>query len=589
MQVPRYEDSQVKITPLSMPQAQTAPAGSFGEGIAKGLGDVANAGMNIAAHENQLAQQEKEKQDKAVAAKAEIALIGQFDKNILESSQVTGRAVTPDHDEDGQPQPGAPDLVTQYSTDFRDQRAEIEKNLTEDQKKLFVHTADRYELGLNKHLMKHQVEQTEAWQTEQHATLAATISKSLESVTTPALPVEDLNALYDQTQLIFGKVSTEKADQEYDRIVETIEKNRVENAIKRGDFATAKLLYDAAVENEHIDPNGNSGSEATRQIKAAEIHQKKIIVAEQHDVIFKDQLLPALTNKTYIAPITATPAYQKMAELDPAMASTVIKNAEHFNASLAMDKFDTFMTGVKSSATMTFAQVPQEIRADLKQYNPAAYNRLKEQFNAERLMRAEKAAADKANKNDASALIIQAFLRPDTINQNDMVTLIQTGKIDPKLGMKILESAQKGGDITGKMKAPGQVAQAIDAEADLLVSGVAEKERAKAKTKVLGTLYDVLTPLFDSQVEVTPDAVKTAITKMRTATVEQQGWFSNKDIPALGVSEKTDVAIPKEFERKARWIAQKQGITPGQAWAVMRLSNSADTRPRLLPSHKGGL
>lgn len=577
MQVPRYEDSQVKITPLSMPQAQAAPAGSFGEGIAKGLGDVANAGMNIAAHENQLAQQEKEKQDKAVAAKAEIALIGQFDKNILESSQVTGRAVTPDHDEDGQPQPGAPDLVTQYSTDFRDQRAEIEKNLTEDQKKLFVHTADRYELGLNKHLMKHQVEQTEAWQTEQHATLAATISKSLESVTTPALPVEDLNALYDQTQLIFGKVSTEKADQEYDRIVETIEKNRVENAIKRGDFATAKLLYDAAVENEHIDPNGNSGSEATRQIKAAEIHQKKIIVAEQHDVIFKDQLLPALTNKTYIAPMTATPTYQKMAELDPAMASTVTKNAEHFNASLAMDKFDTFMTGVKPSATMTFAQVPQEIRADLKQYNPAAYNRLKEQFNAERIMRAEKAAADKANKNDASALMIQALINPSSIDQHDLVKLIQTGGIDAKLGMKILENAQKGGNVEDKLRAPGlPFARVIDDEAEYMVSGVAEKNRPEAKKRVIGTLYDALVPAFKSQIEVTPDAVQALLTRMRRATVEEIG---RGQVYSLGITKDTNVRIPKLFRQQAEQLAEQRGITPGQAWGILSATHAIGQQP----------
>ena len=276
MLIPRYEDSQVKMTPVAVPQAQAAPAGSFGEGIAKGLGDVANAGVAYVTHENLLAKQEKEKQDKAVADKAETALIGQFDKNILEALQVTGRAVTPDHDEDGQPQPGAPDLVTQYSADFKEQRAEIEKNLTEDQKKLFAHTADRHEIGLLKKLMEHQVVQTEAWQTEQHAGLAATISKSLEAVTAPDLPVEDLNRLYDQTQLIFGKISEERGIKEYDRIVETIEKNRVENAIKRDDAATARSIYDSAVKNERIDSTGNVGSDLVHRLNSAEATEKGV-------------------------------------------------------------------------------------------------------------------------------------------------------------------------------------------------------------------------------------------------------------------------------------------------------------------------
>lgn len=51
-----------------MPQAQVAPAGSFGEGIAKGLGAAANAGMDIV---NMMAQKEAFKENEALKVKNE--------------------------------------------------------------------------------------------------------------------------------------------------------------------------------------------------------------------------------------------------------------------------------------------------------------------------------------------------------------------------------------------------------------------------------------------------------------------------------------------------------------------------------------
>ena len=267
MQVPRYEDSQVKITPVSTPQAQAAPAGSFGEGIAKGMGDVAKVGFAYVAHE-------KAKQDAAMTDKGLVELIGAFDKNVSEASQVYGAGVKEGHGEDGQVQAGAPDLVTQYSTDFRNERAKIENGMSPDQKALFTPHADRYELHLNKTLMAHQVKQTEAWQTEQHATLASRHIKSLEvAPDNDSFKAGKNYLLRDYTNLY----STHGEDfilAEYEKKVAEIVDVRVKSAIARGDSATARQMFDSAVKDKDIAADSAAYSDLVHRLDGAEASDK---------------------------------------------------------------------------------------------------------------------------------------------------------------------------------------------------------------------------------------------------------------------------------------------------------------------------
>jgi len=263
-----YNEQKVDIAPIRIAQARPDTAGAAaGQALAKGLGDVANIGLRIA-------REEQEKHDKAVIDKAEYDLISTYDKSISDASQVAGRAVMAGFDEDGKENKDAPDLVTQYATDFKETRAKLEEGLTERQRAAFRATADRYELGLSRHVMSHQIKQTELWQTEQHASLAAKIGQSLEAVTTPALPGKDLDALKEKMNLVFGKISAERAEAEYTKAIESIEKNRVAGAIKRGDVTAARAIFDKALDSKHLDPNGPTGSDLTHMLNSAEATEK---------------------------------------------------------------------------------------------------------------------------------------------------------------------------------------------------------------------------------------------------------------------------------------------------------------------------
>ena len=274
MQVPRYEESQVKIAPVSLPQAQAAPAGSFGEGIARGLNDVSSAVGAYAAYE-------KEKNDKAVNDKAVVDLAYVYDDKVLKSSQVTGKGVLEGYDEDGKEQQGAPDLVNTYRDEFKAKRAELEQKLTPDQKALFTPHADRYELGLTKHLMKHQVEQTETWQTEQHASLAAQQIKSLEVAPDDKSFNSEKKALLETFTNLYSKHGEDFIVNEYEKKVAAIVDVRVKSAIERGDSTTARQMFDTAVKEKDIAVNSATYSDLVHRLDGAEATDKGVAYVDK--------------------------------------------------------------------------------------------------------------------------------------------------------------------------------------------------------------------------------------------------------------------------------------------------------------------
>jgi len=576
--VPRYEQQTVGLNPVAIPHATALGAEAYGAGLGQGLEKAGNSLLNAAAIENRWAQVEKAKQDKAILDGAEAKTIEHYNDLLLAASAVKGIGVQKDYAADGKPKQGEPNIVDRWETEFKTRLAEITKDMTPEQQDQYKLTAEKYRIALKKNTMGHFIGEIDKWQEEQF-----TAKLNLQQLTWAKAPEGTEKVAEAQVMATLAeKWSGKKLEEEQFNRTQVVNYQRATDAILRDPTKAPSVIekYKGSLTEEHTSKLADLGRQRVN-----------VIVGEKYDVLFKESILPALTDKTYIKPLAGNVTYAGIASLDPKKAGAITTDAAQYNSGLAMDKFNDYMSNVSTAkrAVLTFDQVDADIRKDLKTYNTSAYNRLEAQFNSERILRQEQADAKKAAKNDASALMIQALLNPESVDQTNLVSLIQSGQMDAKLGMDILKKVQEGGNVRGALEAKGQVAQSIDSEADALVQGVKEGPlRVAAKKKVLGTIYNVLTPLFGSTVEVTPDAVKAALVKMRTATVEEAGWTSNSKTSIYNVNDKTDVAIPAKYRQQAEMLAIQYQTTPGKAWAIWNGMNAAGKDPRRLLIHKGG-
>lgn len=551
--VPRYEQQTVGLNPVAIPRATALGAEAYGAGLGQGL-EKAGA---ISAHWNRI---EAAKQDKAIHDGAEAKAIEHYNDLTSAAKQVKGIGVEKDFAEDGTPNPGALNVVDHMSTEFSTRLAEITKGMTPDQLDQFKPTAEKYRIALKKNTMEHYVEEKSKWQDEQF-----TAKHNLKVLAWAKAPdgTEDA-AASEVMRSLAEKYSGDKLKEEEQKITQAVNYQRATDAILVDPVGAKSVIekYKGTLTEEH-------------KAKLADLGRNRInvISAEKSDAVSRETILPAITNKTFIPSLATNPQYSELAKLDPAKAVTITKNTEQYNAGLAVDNFDVYMTGIPEArrSTLTMAQLPESISGDLKKHAPSVYNRLSEKFDAERILRQERAAADKAFKSGAANMMLQSFINPTKINQNEVVSLIQSGQMDPKLGLGILERAQKGGNIEGKLR-DGQFARTLDDEATYMASGVLdEKKRKAAKERILGTIYDALVPMFNSTTEVTPDAVQSLLTRMRRATVEEIG---RGQVYALGVVPSTNVRIPKQFQKQAEELAKAKDITVGQAWGIMSATHN---------------
>lgn len=299
--------------------------------------------------------------------------------------------------------------------------------------------------------------------------------------------------------------------------------------------------------------------------------KEREIAGQAHDNLFQNVMVPALEQKQFIPDLTKSSDYQTMRRFNPAAALAMLKNVEEHNAGLAVDHFDQWMTGLGSGAreTLTFSRVPEQIRRELKAYDPKAYNALASRFDEEQAIRSARAGAKEGNREDWAMLNLTAMTRPDLIDDSSIIAGIQSGAIPAQKGMALLTKLQKSRDVGGALRGGG-VGSIINAEADALVEGIrgAENKRA-AKRRIVGAVHDVLEDVFHSRSEVSPETVKNALAAMRRATVTTKGglWSWDKQVPALLVDSDADVVTERKYREAQKYYQGQRGLTPAQAAA----------------------
>lgn len=236
MVVPRLEGPTVQNAAVSTPQAQASGADAFGAGIGKGLSTMGNVGLEIA-------KQEQEKADAAIGDRAKGEALSLYNRLSVEAQAVTGRGVDPGYTEDGEEQAGAPGLTEQYLAEFKEKLPEITKGMNSRQLAKFQPFITDHVSGLERTLLTHEISQRETYQKAQSAATAKLQVDQLVQAPDEKTFAAGVARLDETLGHIFqGDVLEEKRKE----LLDGVQKQRVVNAITRGDTKGARSIFEVA-------------------------------------------------------------------------------------------------------------------------------------------------------------------------------------------------------------------------------------------------------------------------------------------------------------------------------------------------------
>jgi hypothetical protein len=571
--MPTYEPHQVGTVAAATPQASPANPAVFGAGLAKGVSELGGLLADIEASEQRKQNLQKAQDFQTFMGRLDSQF--ELDVKATQGEDAYGGKAKPDK---------LRPMLEAYDKQVSDW---IQKNITNGNQADYALNKAQEHRNAAEHLMLSHAARERAAGEVEALTLAqgAAINKIAVTATDPNRQHEYKQAYDDGIANLDAYAtahgwSKEKLDYQVSLFKQDVASTKAKQLLQVNPASARTFI------KENRDTLGTEQQE--KLLDAVSRHEREL-ADQAHDSIFQTTMLPALEKKQYISGLTAGQDYQTMKQYNPAGAAALVKNVEAYNSGLAADRFNDWMTGLGSGQRngLTFGQVPERIRSELREYNPEYYNTLAKRFDEERQLRADRAAARGSQRGDTSMLTLEAMLNPDSINQGEVVRMIQSGQMPPKLGLSILNAAQKGGDIGGRLH-QRQFAEMIDNEADQLTQGIrVDKERSAAKKRIVGAINDTLESSFSSTFQVTPDAVKSALQRMRTATVTQKGgWISSdKEVPALAVDPGATVLADKNYTQALRMYQRRTGKTWAQAVQHFTLLRSLGVNPLREAAH----
>lgn len=561
--IPRYDTPQVQTAPQrpvydQRPDNMTAAA----------LGHLAHTGEQVSQGAFQLMAQEREKADRAATDGAKAQVLSLNSNLSTQASAVTGRGVEPGYDEQGNKQSGTPGLTESYLSRYDRKTVEITSNLTPDQQEQLRPFLLGKRAELEHGLLRHEMTQRREYQRGQSRALLEIQIRDWQN----APPEQEAAARAQALATLAGLFTGEELKNKTQEMESAVTFNRVAGAMQRDPDAGRELL-------KGIDKTVLDDLQRNKLLDVADRRAGEL-AGQAHDNLFQNVMVPALEQKQFIPDLTRSDDYQTMRRFKPAAALAMLKNVEEHNAGLAVDHFDQWMTGLGSAAreSLTFSRVPEQIRRELKEFSPKAYNALASRFEEERAIRTARAGVKESNREDWAMLNLTAMTRPDLIDDSSIIAGIQSGAIPAQKGMALLTKLQKSRDVGGALRSKESgVAHIINAEADALVEGIRNRDkRNAAKRRIVGAVHDVLEDVFHSRSEVSPETVKNALAAMRRATVTTKGglWSWDKQVPALLVDPDADVVTEPKYREAQKYYQGQRGLTPAQAAARFSLWRS---------------
>lgn len=548
MQIPRYSQQVQTVAQPGFHSAVGLPSNPIPNAIA-GVGTaIGNVGKAL----SDITEKELDKRNTIEANEAKRDIMDQYSKTYAWSNTVKGRGVLPGYDESGNPQSDAQDLVEQGMSEFGTYATErMSKMSPAAREKLGTFVDDRI-IGLNQHLLTRQATESENYYRTETLATAGKQHKALLQTTDPAAFNKGVAELRDTLQ---GLYQGEELNQKMEKLVNDALYQQVESAVRQN-----PSTLDAFKTSERYKVLSDDDWAKLDQTKRS---QMKVIAEQQQDGLNKEVILPALQKKQFVAGLADNPRFAAIVENDASRATGITNSIDHYNAGLAWDNYEKWAEDRKVTS---LGQVDKQILSDLRTYNPSAYNRLAKNLDDEkelRRMRAEQNRQDKANQ---ASMLLNVMLNPKSINSSQLISDIYAGRMPADLGMKILDTAEKFGNISGELEKK-QYAERIDREADYMVAGIKdEKKRKEIKKLVVGNLVEDLSDLFTSTVQVTPKTVDTALHRMRTAIMQKPSIMGGSYGYAASInSNDQNFTAPKDMSQMVSMYARQKNITEAAA------------------------
>lgn len=310
-------------------------------------------------------------------------------------------------------------------------------------------------------------------------------------------------------------------------------------------------------------------------------------VNKSSETLYRSVILPGYENGTITDPklVTNTQEFKYISAKNPTAAMQIINNVKRHNEDTSVDAVTGYIAATRNAGKKItdYRQLPADLWDNLVTYAPSKADQLMNRFDTEKEMRAARAAANRANRNDLARFVFEANLNPSEIKPEFIIAAVRDGKIPPATGTHLLDIYAKGANFQGEVTKNFQY---MDSEIDNLLKDETPSKRKQIKNDIRRTMLDLAPSLVDKPQDFTREKALELVQELHRQ-VTKVGWFG-REVSGLYLEGYENGKTSENEKGVVNMLMNRYGVSEADARRRARLLKSKGVNPRVFEHHKKG-